>query len=545
MTSMAELEIDDVAFLAGDSRSHPNCETCQCICGSSGSSSTRRRFSGPRGPHHGLSALLSSLCPKTAGASRRAFVTATVLTSTLVFAVLVALFFVFVFNPFSTYCIDPEAAARSASASDPSQDPSRPQPLFATNGEQFPWPNIRLPKFVEPVHYDLFMHPNLTSFTTKGWVEILLTVHESVNFFVLHSKDMNMTEISLTSMADEYIGIKKHLLCTSSEQLYIELDRFITPSLKNYTLRLGFNRRLEEKLEGFYISSYNDSSSDRKRYLATTHFEPTAARSAFPCFDEPALKATFTLKMVHEPHHEVFFNSDRQTKIIYNPDGLVMSVFDETVRMSTYLVAFTVCDFKTMSARTKEGIHVRVLAPGDQYSQVEYALSSAVQILSYYQEFFNVTYPLSKLDLMAVPDFGAGAMENWGLITFRTTMILYNDAESSSDFQEQVATVISHELAHQWFGNLVTMEWWSDLWLNEGFASFVENLGVDFIHPEWKMLDQFVVSTTQDAMALDSLESSHPIMANVVNPSEIEAIFDVISYKKVSSLIGMIASLKY
>lgn len=153
--------------------------------------------------------------------------------------------------------------------------------------------------------------------------------------------------------------------------------------------------------------------------------------------------------------------------------------------MSTYLVAFVVCDFKSLSARTRDGIHVRSLVPNDQYTQAEFSLATATSILSYFQEFFNVTYPLSKLDLVAVPDFGAGAMENWGLITFRTTMILYNPEESSSEAKEQVATVISHELAHQWFGNLVTMQWWNDLWLNEGFASFVENLGVNYIHPEW------------------------------------------------------------
>jgi len=134
----------------------------------------------------------------------------------------------------------------------------------------------------------------------------------------------------------------------------------------------------------------------------------------------------------------------------------------------------------------------------------------------------------------------AGAMENWGLITFRTTMVLFNEAESSNEVQEQVAIVISHELAHQWFGNLVTMDWWSDLWLNEGFASFIENLGVNFIHPDWHMLDQFVVSTTQEALYLDALESSHPIQASVENPAEIEAIFDVISYKKGAALIRML-----
>lgn len=140
---------------------------------------------------------------------------------------------------------------------------------------------------------------------------------------------------------------------------------------------------------------------------------------------------------------------------------------------------------------------------------------------------------MPKLDMIAIPDFGAGAMENWGLITYRTTAILYNPRESSNEAQQRVAVVVSHELAHQWFGNLVTMKWWNDLWLNEGFASFVENLGVDHIHPEWRMLEQFSISTTQEALLLDSLDASHPIMAPVENPNEIEAIFDAISYKKV------------
>lgn len=410
------------------------------------------------------------------------------------------------------------------------------------------------------------MHPNLTTFTVKGLVEIILDVKTPVNYIVLHIKDINITEISLTisttiynqisgdessrsgvyhssdeeEMSKRNVGIKRYLVSSASEQLYIQLDEKLNVSIGNYSLSINFKRKLEEKLEGFYVSSYNESSpygGSTKKYILTTHFEPTAARSAFPCFDEPAFKATFSLKMVHDPNHDVYFNSDRQSRLPYNNDGLQLSVFDSTVRMSTYLVAFSVCDFKTRSARTRDGIHVRVLVPSEQYNQAGYALESAARILSYFQDFFNITYPLSKLDLMAVPDFGAGAMENWGLITFRTTMILFNEAESSSEFQETVAIVISHELGHQWFGNLVTMDWWSDLWLNEGFASYIENLGVDHIHPEWNMMDQFVVTTTQEALSLDALESSHPIHASVNNPSEIEAIFDIISYKKVSENI--------
>lgn len=528
---MAELEIDDIAFLTGESRSHQN--SCEgCLCGPS----TRRRCS--KSPH-GLAALLA--CPGSSNSSRRsAILVFTSLSSLLALILLIALLVAFA-NPFSGRCLESDLAeGPHVQATSDAHGQTSALPALATTGETFPWQDIRLPKLVQPLHYDLFMHPNLTTFVNKGSVEIVLAVIQETTFIVLHAKDLNITAISVSEQDNVVIDVKRHLLCATSEQLYIELDQPLHPFLTNYSLKISFVKKLEERLEGFYISSYHDSGSDRKRFIATTHFEPTSARAAFPCFDEPAFKASYALKMVHEPHHDVYFNSDRQTKLIYNPDGLFLSVFDETVRMSSYLVAFTVCDFKTMSARTKDGIHVRVLVPSDQQNQAEYALFSATALLTYFQDFFNITYPLSKLDLMAVPDFAAGAMENWGLITFRTTMILFQESESSNEVQEQVAVVIAHELGHQWFGNLVTMKWWSDLWLNEGFASFIENLGVNFMHPEWRMLDQFVGSTTQEAMALDSLESSHPIRAQVTNPAEIEAIFDAISYKKGAALIRML-----
>lgn len=181
-----------------------------------------------------------------------------------------------------------------------------------------------------------------------------------------------------------------------------------------------------------------------------------------------------------------------------------------------------------------------MFVPEEQIGKSQYSLQSAKQVLSYFEDFFGVAYPLSKLDLVAIPDFGPGAMENWGLITFRSTHILYDEKNTSTDAKEDNDLVISHEIAHQWFGNLVTMKWWSDLWLNEGFASFVENMGVDVFHPSWRLLDQFVVSTTHDALQLDSLESSHPVTVEASNPYEIEAFFDHISYKKGAALIRML-----
>ncbi|XP_015795165.1 endoplasmic reticulum aminopeptidase 1-like [Tetranychus urticae] len=413
--------------------------------------------------------------------------------------------------------------------------------LLATNGEQFPWSDLRLPNFIKPIHYDIFMHPNLTTFINRGSVEISIISEEAVDFILVHGKQLNLTQITITKFNDESerITVDKVLENDEFELIHIKLVNNLETNTE-YVVKINFTKSLEERLEGFYISSYMDSSSERKRFIGTTHFEPTMARSAFPCFDEPAFKATFSLKMVHEAHHDVYFNSEKQDTLIYSKEGLRLSVFDSTVKMSTYLVAFVVCDFKPLDARTKEGTHVRVLAPRDQVNHGELALRSAVSILTYFQSFFNLTYPLTKLDLVSVPDFGAGAMENWGLMTFRSTAIMYNEKTSPDSAKEEVLTVISHEIAHQWFGNLVTMKWWNDLWLNEGFASYVENLGVDHLYPDWRMLDQFVLTTTQEALALDSLESSHAIMNDVKDPREIEALFDTISYKKGAALIRML-----
>ncbi|RWS30597.1 endoplasmic reticulum aminopeptidase 2-like isoform X3 [Leptotrombidium deliense] len=507
---IGELEIDDIAFLtAGDNPSRKDVTAaCGSLCG------TRRRY------------------------QKTNYCTILFSASFVLFVVIVALIVAFV-NPFKDRCNHPDD-----SAGDASSRTARNVAFIATNGEAFPWTDIRLPNFIKPVHYDLFMHPNLTSFVNKGSVEILFQITQRSDFVVIHAKELNISEVSITDSGDKFIKVVKILEYAAYEQLYIQFVNSLEPIKENYTLKIAFIKNLEEKLEGFYISSYTELTTERKRYLATTHFEPTFARSAFPCFDEPALKATFALKMVHEPNHEVFFNSEKQTRIPYNNDGLTLSVFDDTVPMSTYLVAFVICDFKSLSARTKEGTHVRVVVPADQYNQAEYALYSATSILSYFTQFFNISYPLSKLDLVAVPDFGAGAMENWGLITFRTTTILFDEEFTSNEIQENVAIVVSHELAHQWFGNLVTMKWWNDIWLNEGFASYVENLGVNHVNPEWNMIDQFVLSTTQEALALDSLDSSHAIMANVTDPREIEAMFDTISYKKVN-LIKLVKTIKF
>ncbi|CAL1548719.1 unnamed protein product [Lymnaea stagnalis] len=217
----------------------------------------------------------------------------------------------------------------------------------------------------------------------------------------------------------------------------------------------------------------------------------------------------------------------------------VKDVHETTPKMSSYLLAFIFCDFTYTSGITQNGILYRAWSRPEEVNSTLYALDVGMKIITYYEHFFQIRFPLRKQDMIAIPDFAAGAMENWGLITYRETAMLYKDGVSNEANRERVAVVVSHELAHQWFGDLVSPAWWDDLWLNEGFATFVEYLGVDFVHPDWKMFDTFVVSELQDALAFDGLVSSHPLYVPVGHPDEINEIFDAISYAKGASVIRM------
>ncbi|KAJ8311696.1 hypothetical protein KUTeg_011051, partial [Tegillarca granosa] len=306
---------------------------------------------------------------------------------------------------------------------------------------------------------------------------------------------------------------------------------------------IKFEAKLVKKLSGFYLSSYT-SQTGEVRYLGTTQMEPTGAREAFPCFDEPAMKAEFSLTIVREKKYITLFNTRLKSSARYDKGvDLMVDSFESSVKMSTYLVAFIVAPNYSYLNSTTKG-NVRVYAPDELIDRAKFALQAAVTVLDYYDKLYAIKYPLPKQDLIAIPDFSAGAMENWGLITYRMTSILYDPVSSSSSDQQWVATVVAHELAHQWFGDLVTLKWWNDLWLNEGFASFMEYLGTDqvakAIGKKWQMNDQFIKSDLQRAMFFDSLKSSHPIEVQVKNPDEINDLFDDISYSKGSSIIRML-----
>ncbi|XP_053982907.1 endoplasmic reticulum aminopeptidase 1-like isoform X1 [Hylaeus volcanicus] len=457
---------------------------------------------------------------------------------TVVFAILFAVSLIIAFAGPQNDC--PCAGEKPANLE--IEDDEKSSVPLATNGEVFPWNNVRLPKFAHPTRYIINIHPNLTTLEVKGQVTIEFYVDKETNYIVFHSKNLTINEKMVQDRKGHRLKIAKLLEYPKHQQLYLELEESKFRKKGYYSVHLRFISNLTSELEGFYLSSYVTREGE-KRYLATTHFEPTYARSAFPCFDEPQFKAKFKLSIFRDRFHIALCNMpvmNTEDAGFYMGTGLLRDDFQESVEMSTYLVAFVVCDFKRVFVSTKRNITVSVYAAEAMLSQAGYAVNTAARTMDYFEAFFGVHYPLPKQDLIAIPDFAAGAMENWGLITYRETSILYDPKETSTKAHEWVAVVVAHEIAHQWFGNLVTMKWWNDLWLNEGAASFFEYKGVNHISPEWGMMDQFILDKTQPALHLDALTTSHPISVSVKDPNEIEAIFDEISYSKGASILNML-----
>ncbi|XP_061837794.1 endoplasmic reticulum aminopeptidase 1b isoform X4 [Nerophis lumbriciformis] len=398
----------------------------------------------------------------------------------------------------------------------------------------FPWDQMRLPKTVFPVHYMLTIHPNLTTLNFKGIVRIQLDVREDTTAIVLHAKQLKTFNVKLRT--PEGVGDLQVLENPYHQQLALVSDEVLTKG-KDYEVELEFSAELSDSYHGFYRSSYRTSSGE-VRMLASTQFEATFARTAFPCFDEPAFKANFTISVIREPRHIAISNMPK-TKTLALPGDVLEDRFGTTVKMSTYLVAFIVSDFQSVSKYTQQGVKISVYAVPEKVNQTGFALDVAVRLLDFYDNYFNIAYPLPKQDLAAIPDFQSGAMENWGLTTYREGALLYDPDQSSVSDKVHITKIIAHELAHQWFGNLVTMEWWSDLWLNEGFAKFMEFISLDIVYPELQTDDMFLMKCFH-AMEVDSLASSHPISTPVENPTEIQEMFDNVSYDKGACILNMI-----
>lgn len=411
----------------------------------------------------------------------------------------------------------------------------------------------RLPDSVIPEHYQLEIITNLGdengkfAFTGKVWITVEC-VHDT-NVIKLHSKNLTIdnskaevTDVSGTE--SKAIKISKSAFDSSNDNDFyvITLEKPLQGAHK-YKIYLPFSGKLEDGLAGFYRSSYEEKNTKIIRYLATTQFEATDARRAFPCFDEPAMKATFQITIGHKDKYKAISNMPLEsTEPIKEKPGWIWSKFENSVPMSTYLVAYIVSDFDyRTSPQLNNNVTFRIWSRHDAINQVDFAKSVGPKVLDFYEKFFNIPYPLPKQDMVAIPDFNAGAMENWGLITYREAYLLYDPDLSQTASQHDVASIIAHEIAHQWFGNLVTMKWWTDLWLNEGFATYMAAIAVEALFPQWNSLEEESVDNLLSVFAFDSLETSHPVSAKIGHPKEIDQIFDTIAYKKGSYLIRMMS----
>ena len=401
-----------------------------------------------------------------------------------------------------------------------------------------------LPTAVRPIHYDLTIEPDFTNFTFKGRAIIDVEVKEETSVVTMNATELKFQNVSVSgakavSRANMEVDepnerVAFSLVDNDNNPIVLEVGSKIS-------LAIEYSGDINDKLAGFYRSTYEDKASGEKRVIGVTQFEATDARKAFPCWDEPAAKATFSISLIIPEDLVGLSNMDEASRE-KKPDGKVFIKFNKTPVMSTYLVAWIVGDLESVETVNDDGIQVRVFAPRGDANQGKFALDVAARTLVFFTRYFDIPYPLPKMDLVAIPDFGAGAMENWGLVTYRTVYLLFDEQNSSLMTKQRIAYVVGHELAHQWFGNLVTMEWWSDLWLNEGFATWVGWLATDHLFPEWDIWTEFVMNDCQSGLSLDGLRSSHPIEVPVRSPSEISQIFDSISYSKGASLIRMLVA---
>jgi len=385
-------------------------------------------------------------------------------------------------------------------------------------------------KDIFPIHYDIEFEPDFKKFTFRGTEKISIQVSRSARKIVLHAAELEIKKCQISWNGKE---IRPEIqLDAKKEQLTITLPQKISGTA---ILSIDFIGQLNDKLVGFYRSKYKYRGEEK--HLATSQFEAADARRAFPCWDEPEAKATFDVSLLVDNNHTAISNMPVISK---KKIGLkTLYRFDTTPMMSTYLLYLAVGEFEYISSKSGKTL-IRVITTHGKKHQGKLSLEFTKQFLSYFEKYFKIKYPLPKLDMIAIPDFASGAMENWGAITFRETILLYDPKTSSTETKQHIAEVIAHEIAHQWFGNLVTMKWWNDLWLNESFATFMATKAVDAIYPEWDFWDQFLISEMTGGLSLDSLKSSHPIDVPVKSPADVRQIFDEISYNKGGCVLMML-----
>ncbi|MCL4446099.1 MAG: M1 family metallopeptidase [Actinobacteria bacterium] len=417
----------------------------------------------------------------------------------------------------------PEATPTSPPMTDPTPEHATVSPDQA----------YRLPRTATPSCYRIVITPDLTEATFEGSVEIDVDVNSRNSSLVCNAADLDIFDAHLT-LSDGRTIEADVTIDEGSERATFSFDEEIP--IGSSTLSCRFSGTLNDQLRGFYRSTFTDLDG-ATHTIATTQMESTDARRAFPCWDEPDLKAVFEVTLIVDPGVSAISNSP----IVETSDGggKTRVRFSPTMKMSTYLVAFVVGPFEATEPIEVDGVLIRVIHVPGKSHLTSFALEVAAHAVKFFSDYFDIPYPAEKLDLVAIPDFAFGAMENLGCVTFRETALLVEEDAAARVDLERVADVVAHEIAHMWFGDLVTMKWWEGIWLNEAFATFMEVLCVDSFRPEWQRWTTFGTER-EAALAVDGLESTRPIEYPVGSPEEADGMFDVLTYQKGGSVLRML-----
>ena len=397
---------------------------------------------------------------------------------------------------------------------------------------------FRLPRHAVPTRYELVLQPDLEAAVFSGTASIDLSVTEPTSELVLNAAELSISKASLTTADGDEVPATV-TLDEKLERAHVTLSRQIEAG--DHRLTMSFDGVLNDQLRGFYRSTYTDVTGV-EQVIATTQFEAADARRAFPCWDEPDFKATFAITLVVPDHLLAVSNAQEVSRSPAGPGRVAVS-FAETMKMSTYIVAFVVGPFEATDPVDVGGVPLRIVAPVGKGHLTDFALEASAACLRYLSDYYGIPYPGDKVDMIAIPDFAFGAMENLGAITYRETALLIDPATTGLTEQRRILDVIAHELAHMWFGDLVTMGWWEGIWLNEAFASFMEMKTTSSLRPEWNRWLSFAVDPGAErsgAMIVDALATTRPVEFKVESPEEADEMFDALTYGKGSALLRMI-----
>ncbi|WKY13359.1 hypothetical protein Q1695_004291 [Nippostrongylus brasiliensis] len=406
--------------------------------------------------------------------------------------------------------------------------------------------SYRLPRNILPSQYVLKIKMYLPSYkdvppekklTFDGQLELAMQVHSPTRMLALNSKGLTFHSYVL-EQDGRTIGIKDMAILKEYEQVHFSIDEELTEG-SELRFRVEYSGVIASKiLVGLYQTVY--TVGDVKKVAVVSQFESTFARLAVPCFDEPDMKAIWNVTIIHPVGTKALSNNkELETKTDQSGNWLT-STFEVTPVMSSYLAAMFVSEFAFVEKMSKNQIRFRIWSNPESKHKLKYALEIGIRCLDFLEDFFGIKFPLSKQDMIAIPDFETGAMENWGMITYREAKIIYDEAVYSVRQRQGLRTTVAHELAHQWFGNLVTMKWWDDLWLNEGFAAFMEHNVLEGVTGDPVEIDNLILEKLEIALREDSTASSHPLSFKVVSPSDAQAGFSAVTYKKGASVIRMI-----